>query len=215
MSDIPPPAIQMSVPIVVPDQGTMTSYFSDWLTRILTQIINLLNTNTSSIASLQATQAQLIATIAQLTAVQQAQQSTSGTSGSGSNNVNVAGSTWVGGPTINLTGVVAGNLTYPGSGPTQINTTQVNPSSGVLGTFTGDWRIQEIVGASETTVFSGTYTAQRARDDTGIENIAYNNSDTSGSVARTSTGAVSYRLDVNAIGFEVVQLQANLYVRRA
>lgn len=213
-----PPAIQQNVPVVDLKTGFMTAYFSIWLIQILNAIINQTNSNTSLIAALQATQAQIIAVQQQLVAVQQAQTGT-GTSGAAQATVDVIGSPWVPGPLVNLTGVAAGNLTYPGSGPAQQNSTVVNPA-GPNGTFNGAWRIQEIVSAVETTVFTGTWVAQRGRDDTGVESIAYNTSDTTGSVARTSTGAVSYRLDVQAhdvtLGdFEVDQIQLPLYVHRA
>ena len=137
---------------------------------MLNEIITQTNSNSSLIAAIQATQLQIIAVQQQLVAVQQAQSGT-GESGAASLTVDVIGSTWVNGPLVNLTGVAAGNLTYPGSGPAQQNDTSVNPA-GPNGTYNGNWRIQEIISSVETTVFTGTYAAIRSRDDSGINSIS-------------------------------------------
>jgi hypothetical protein len=194
----------------------MTAYFSDWLTRVLTSIIDQTNSNTTLIAAIQATQAQIVAVQAQLVAVQQAQNPASGKFGNAAATVSAAGATWTPGPVVNLTGVSAGNLTFPGSGPNQIDATDVNPS-GPIGDFTGHWRLVEIVGAVETVVFTGDYAASRMRDDgsSPFASILYNTSNTSGSIAATSTGAVSYRLDIQAVGFAVNAVQLALYCNRA
>ena len=215
-----PPEIQQGVPIVQLDDGSSSTYFTLWLAQVLGAIVNQTNLNTSAIAAITATQSQIIALQQQLLAIQQAQSGSSGHSGAANSTVNVTGSAWVHGPVVNLTGVAAGNLTYPGSGPGQVNATAVNPTTGVQGSFVGDWRIQEVIGASETTVFSGTYEAQRQTGDSGIESILWNLSSTTGSVARTTTGAISYRLDIQAndamLGdFEVQQVQLAIYVLRS
>lgn len=224
---LPPPAIQQNVPVTDPDTGMMTAYFSIWLIQQLTTITDAINVQNNIITSLQAQQAQLVAQVAALNTVAQQAAKAQATADAGTptgaqsgnataDPVNASGSGWVNGPQVNLTGVAAGNLTIPSSGPNQTNNTGVNAVSGVLGIFTGNWRIQEIVGAVETTVFSGTYDAERDRDDQGIENIVYNQTDTNTPViARASTGAVSYRLDINAPGFVLTAVQLYLYVRRA
>lgn len=225
---LPPPSIQVGVQIADPKTGAGTSYFLDWLNRILTSIINAVNTTTSIVTSLQAQQAQLVAQVAALNTVAQQAAAAQATADAGTPTgaksgdataypINASGSGWIPGPQVNLTGVAAGNLTIPSSGPNQVNATGVNALSGILGTFTGNWRIQEILpGPVESTVFSGTYNAERDRDDQGIENIVYNLTDTSTfSLARASTGAVSYRLDINAPGFDLTAVSLYLYVRRA
>lgn len=221
------PAIQQGVPIVDPATGMMTAYFSDWLNRVLVQVTTQINSINTVVTSLQAQQAQLVAqgqatnTAAQQAAAAQATADAGTPTGAKSgmataDPVNASGSGWVNGPQVDLTGVAAGNLTIPSSGPNQTNNTGINALSGILGQFTGNWRIQEIVGFVETTVFSGTYNAERDRDDQGIENILYNLTDTNTPVIPlTSTGAVSYRLDINAPGFDLTAVQLYLYVRRA
>lgn len=218
-----PPEIQQGVPIVSLDTGASSSYFTLWLAQVLGAIVAQTNANTINIAALQAAQAQIIAVQAQLVALQQAQNPASGKFGAASSIVSDTGVTWVNGPTVNLTGVTAGNLTYPGSGPNQVDSTEVNPTSGALGDFVGAWRIQEIIGFVETTVVTGTYAASRIRDDGALPfaSVVYNTTNTTASVARATTGTMSYRLDMQAhdfgLGrdFEVNGVQLALYVNRA
>lgn len=215
---LPPPDIQMSVPVTVPETGTMTSYFSDWLTRTLSAIITQTNSNTSIIATLQAQQKQILAQQQQIIAANNAANNASGgTAGNAQGNFSsLTTSVWTNGPTVSLTGVAAGNLTIFGSGPTQDNSTGVNAISGVLGDFTGDWRIVEIVGAVETVVFSGFWHGERDRDDAGIENIFYNTTDTSTvSIPATSTGAVDYRLDFRSPSCDITSALLYLAVVRS
>lgn len=216
---VPPfqlPMIQTSVPVVDPQTGLMTPYFADWLNRVLIQITDQVNFIDNNVASLQAAQAQIQAVQQQLLAVQQAQNPPSGVHGSASGTASTSGSGWSSSPVVHLTGVVAGNLTFPGSGPSQLSGTVVNPL-GPIGNFTGDWRIQEIIAGVETTVFSGAYAATRQRDDgaSPFASTVDNTSSTTGSVARTTTGAIDYRLDIRAIGFEVDNVQLALYVARS
>lgn len=216
------PAIQQGVPVVDPKTGVMTSYFSDWLNRVLKQIQDQVNTDNNTLASLLSTQVQLLAAVATLQATQaavavaQATADTAGGTGAQSGfatqTLNV-GLGWSMGPQVNLAGVGAGNLTLAGTGPAQGNTTTVD-----AGTFTGQWRIQEITpGPVETTVFSGTFTAEQSRDDQGVQFFLYNNTDTTSvSIPSVSTGLVDYRMDLQftqpVSAFNVV---ANLYVRRS
>lgn len=215
------PMIQQSVPVVDPQTGLMTGYFADWLNRVLTQITDQVNIIDANLAAVQAAQAQIIAVQAQLVAVQQAQNPASGKFGSASLLGGAIGSAWTHGPLVNLTGVAAGNLTFPGSGPTQNDSTDVNPG-GSQATFTGHWRIQEVIGAGETTVFTGDYVAQRLRDDgaSPFVSVLYNTSNTGVSIPLATTGAIGYRLDLQAhdatLGdFEVDACPLALYVNRA
>lgn len=216
-----PPAIQQNVPIVDLKTGFMSAYFSIWLIQILNAIISQTNLNTANIAAIQAAQAQIIALQAQLVSVQQAQNPSSGKFGSASLLGGAVGSTWTNGPLVNLTGVTAGNLTFPGSGPTQGDSTNVNPGGG-QGSFVGNWRIVEIISAVETTIFTGTYAAQRLRDDgaSPFVSVLYNTANTGVSIPLTTTGAIGYRLDLQAhdatLGdFEVDASPLAIYVNRA
>lgn len=215
------PAIQQNVPIVDPKTGMMTAYFSDWLNRVLAQVTGQINSIENLIATLQSTQSQLLASIATLQATQQAAATaqhtadtaggTGAQSGFATQTLNV-GLGWSVGPQVNLTGVGAGNLTLAGTGPAQGATTSAD-----FGTYTGQWRIQEIIaGPVETTVFSGTFTSSFVSNEFVTYYTLYNNTDTTSvSIPRTSTGAVDYRMDLQftdpVSAFNVI---ANLYVRR-
>ncbi len=206
------PAIQDSVPITDPQTGMMTAYFSNWLTRVLNQITAQINTNSATIAALQQQQAQLLALIQTVQAVQNQISNPGVHTGFATQVLNV-GLGWSMGPQVNLTGLAAGDLTLHGTGPTQQSSTTVDN-----GNFVGNWRIQEIVGLSETTVFTGTFSAGTSEDpDFGIISYyVYNNTDTTSIVIPTvTTGAVSYRMDLEfTAGVSAFDVVANLYVAR-
>lgn len=132
------------------------------------------------------------------------------TSGGAFGTVSPVGLTFVPGPQVDLTGVVAGTLTINGTGPQQ-DDTNTSPID-----FTGEFRVVEIVGMTETTVFLGTY-----RVYAGSPQTVTNESITavSGfSSMRSSTGAVSYRIDLNRNdGGPVADLTVSsyIYARRA
>ena len=218
------PAIQIAVPVVDPKTGQMTAYFNDWLTRVLRQLQDQINTNSSLLAQVQAQQATLLAAIQQLQAVQAATaqaQATADAAGGGGAQSGFATTTfnvgigWSNGPQVDLTGVAAGNLTIAGSGPTQGTGTYVDQ----LGDFNGEWRIQEIVGFVETTVMTGTFVAGAYFDaESGTTSYyLYNQTDTTMlSYPQASTGAVSYRLDLQMLQpVSVFFVPTSLYVRRA
>lgn len=212
------PDLSGQTPIVDPDTGIPTSYFTDWLARVLRQIVAEDTNQDNLIAQLQSVQAQILAQNAQIIAAINAIHAGSGSTTSGSAQGDfdsLTTATWTHGPSVALTSVTAGHLTIFGSGPTQGNNTRINLASGILGTFTGNWRIQEVIGLSETTVFTGTYTAQRYRDDQGIENVLYNSTDTSQvSIPLSTTGAITYRLDFNSPDCDVTQATLYLSVTR-
>ncbi len=220
MAVLIPPEVQQGVPIVNMQDGSASAYFSLWLAMVLAGLVDQTNLNTSAIAAIQANQASIIALQAQVVSIQQ-NQTGSGQSGSASLLGGAVGLTWTNGPVVSLTGVAAGNLTFPGSGPTQGDSTVVNPGGG-QGSFVGAWRIQEIILAVETTVFTGTYVAQRLRDDGALPfaSVLYNTSNTSTVVPRITTGAMDYRLDLQAHDatqgdFEVDASPLALFVNRS
>jgi hypothetical protein len=116
---------------------------------------------------------------------------------------------WVNGPLVPLTGVTApmSHLTLTGSGP------QSGASTG--GPMDGEYRVQEIVGAIETTVFTGHFTARTTVGGTTL--ISLSDPVNTQIFVRAATGAVSYRLDIRrTAGAGIVEsLQAYLFARRA
>lgn len=122
------------------------------------------------------------------TALNQADAGPSGTatSGSASDSQPISGASWVTGPVVNLTGVVAGTLTITGTGPT-------GGISDDDRAFSGQYRVVELAGG--TTVFTG---------DMGISQYGVADNSASSVAAFTlsesTTGAVSYRMDVRRSG---------------
>jgi len=117
------------------------------------------------------------------------------------------------GTRVDLTSVAAGNLTFNLSFTGGLST--LNPVSD-----TGSYRIQEIVGALETTVFTGNLYVIPTGGYAGIGWIIIPGDGSISSWSgvnfpQTSTGAVSYRLDfiLNSITFTLQDI--NLYVRRS
>lgn len=132
--------------------------------------------------------------------------------------VNITGSGWVAGPQVDLTGVVAGNLTITGSGPIQ----DANVGSNVVPTnISCEFRIVEIVIGVEEVVFTGTFTVRTYTDKITFENLTtVSNTSASAvssfSLARTSTGDVSYRIDARKLSSpNVFNLLLYIFARRA
>lgn len=127
-----------------------------------------------------------------------------GTATSGSaNGVTEAGvSGWQTGPQVDLTGVVAGDLTISGTGPQQDGTTVATQN------MTGDFRVVEIVGMTETTVFTGNHSIIAGNPATVLNNSAA--TVTAFTSARTSTGAVSYRIDTQRTDAGFLEAGVNL-----
>lgn len=132
-------------------------------------------------------------------------------SGSASDpSVNLSGTAWVNGPQVDLTGVVAGNLTISGTGPVQDADVSVTG-----GTFYGEFRVVRIVGASEDAVFFGNMTLLSTTAPATVINTS--NYDAQEFVlAEPSTGDVSYRLDARRVsGGTASNLALYIYARRA
>jgi hypothetical protein len=119
-------------------------------------------------------------------------------------------SVWVEGPQVDLTSVVAGNLTITGSGPLQDSDVALFFS----GFAVGEYRIVEDIGGTDTVLFTGSFAVT-----TGTPAVVIN-ADTEDvanfTSARTSTGAVSYRIDARIIsGPAVTSLSLYVFARRA
>lgn len=123
--------------------------------------------------------------------------------------ITVDSASWVSGPTVALSGVTAGmpTLTLTGSGPLSA------ASQG--GPMDGEYRIQEIVGITETTVYTGRFTVRTLSNGSTIINLP--NPVNTQTFGRIATGAVSYRLDLRktAGAGRATGLSAYLFARRA
>lgn len=118
---------------------------------------------------------------------------------------------WVAGPVVNLTGVVAGPVTIPGSGLYSKDVTR-----SAYGDFNGEIRLVEIV-AGVDTIIGGPWTFVVSRVDPNPNGTVYfSNAAEIGTFtsARTTTGAVSYRIDTRMIDSDVLNADVKLYARR-
>jgi uncharacterized protein YoxC len=125
---------------------------------------------------------------------------------------------WIPGPQVDLTGVVAGNLTIAGTGPLQDGDVSITNSLIEPGGYRleGEFRVMEIIGGVETSVFVG---AMSAFQSVGSPPASISNDSSAAvsafSLARSSTGAVSYRLDFASNYGSATSLKGYLFARRA
>lgn len=212
---------------IVSGQGKPLDYFLRfWNIDVAPVIERQESSQADSIAAIQEIVSQLQANSVATQAAQQAANDAQATadaatagntrSGAATNpSVFVSTGVWAEGPRVDLTGVVAGLLTISGSGPQQDGDVTM---SGGKGTATFNFRIVEIIGMSETTVFTGSFTGTNT--GFGLEPVTISNT-SAGSVStfsssRTSTGDVSYRIDAISPGSRgLSDLLLYLFVRRA
>lgn len=134
-----------------------------------------------------------------------------GNSGTATAEIDMTPSAWILGPVVALTGVVAGNVTVPGTGLYSKSTT-----TAFFGDTNGEIRIVEVVGGVDD-IIGGPWPFTISRVDpspTGtvyVGNAAELNTFTQ---ARTTTGAVSYRIDSRMLDGDVNNIDLKLYARR-
>ena len=135
-----------------------------------------------------------------------------GNSGTATTEIDMTPSAWVLGPVVNLTGVAAGNVTVPGSGLYSKTGT-----TAFFGDTNGEVRIVEVVGGVDT-IIGGPWPFTISRVDPNpagtvyVGNAAQLNTFTQ---ARTTTGAVSYRIDARMLDGDVNNIDLKLYARRS
>lgn len=118
---------------------------------------------------------------------------------------------WVLGPVVDLTGVVAGDLTIPGSGLFSKPTT-----TSFTGERQGQLRVVEIVGGIDT-IIGGPWTFTVTRPDPNPASTVYVGNPAEIPIftaARSTTGAVSYRIDTQMLDGDVNNIDVKLYARR-
>lgn len=123
------------------------------------------------------------------------------------------GAGWITGPQVDLTGVVAGDLKITGSGPLQDSDVNLVAFGAASATYA--WRIVEIDGMTETTVFTGAFTANQITSPS-VASVVNASSSAAASfvLARTNTGAISYRIDVESSTLTLQSLSLYVYARR-
>lgn len=200
---------------IVDSKGKPSSFFHTLWQRTVDAIQAAVNSNAEITAQLAQQLALLQATQTSANAAQQtaneaqatADAAGGGTARSGSTSaagLSLFGTGWVTGPTINLTGVSAGTLTITGTAPT-------------LGTLTngtlvsGQYRVVELAGG--TTIFTGSMSINETGvTDNSVADVA------AFTLAETTTGAVSYRMDVRRSGGpsgSTADCSVYFYVRRS
>lgn len=134
-----------------------------------------------------------------------------GNSGTTVVEVDMLPSAWVPGPQVDLTSVVAGDLTIPSSGLVSKSTT-----TSLFGDTNGEIRLVEIV-AGVDTIIGGPWNFLITRADPNPAGTVYVTNPSEIPVftsARTTTGAVSYRIDTRMLDGDVNNIDVKLYARR-
>lgn len=165
---------------------------------------------TAAQAAAVATAAATVATTAQTAA--DAGGSATARSGTGVASITTVDSgAWVSGPVVNLLTVSAGNASFPGSGPEFTGISLSNPSD----FFNGEFRIVEV--GSGTTVYSGSMSAYQDVELSGLVFVTNDNvvDLSTFSVARATTGSISYRLDARWLSGPQLNATYTLFARRS
>lgn len=226
---------------IVDKAGLATKAFSRRIEEAFAKLETQETSQDETLALIQQVQAQQAAQLALILANQTATQTAQTTaneaqatadgagggtavSGSDTDTGNTVSSTvsWVAGPLVSLTGVVAGNLTVPGSAPTSSGTTVAITNINIV-SHTGEFRIVEVIGGVDGTAYGPfAYYASTLLDPTtpGSYPAEVYTPDSAAVAAindpRVSTGAVSYRMDFRRVnGPTVNNLAGYLFARRS
>ena len=135
-----------------------------------------------------------------------------GNSGAATSEIDMTPSAWVLGPIVNLTGVVAGNVTVPGSGLYSKSAT-----TSFFGDTNGEIRLVEVVSGVDT-IIGGPWPFSVSRVDPSPTGAVYVTNASEINVftqARATTGAVSYRIDARMLDGDVNNIDLKIYARRS
>lgn len=209
------PSLQIRLPVTNPD-GTPTTTFHRFFNVEFAGAIEKNDAAQQQVIDQLAIQVEQIQ--AALQAAQAAQAAVGGlipgNSGSASNPaVNLSGGAWALGPTVSLSGVVAGTLTITGTGPAQDEDVSQTPD----GNINGEFRVVEVVGGIDDVVFTGLFGANSLSGSTSTIVNRSISEVSSFSMARASTGAVDYRIDARTVSpsHSINSLELYLYVNRS
>lgn len=138
-------------------------------------------------------------------------------SGSNTGTFSLSGTSTVPVTTVAFTGVVAGDLTIPGTGPSQIiGTTAMTGGNYVE----AEYDIVEVIGGIDTIVFTGQFNVLDVTGDEPYQIFQVNHTSSAAvaafSAARSTTGTMDYRLDVRRLtGASMTGMRFYEFVRRA
>lgn len=119
--------------------------------------------------------------------------------------------------TVALTSVIAGDLTIPGTGPSQVvGTTAMTGGNYVE----AEYDIVEVVSGVDTVVFTGQFNVLDVTGDEPYQIFQVNHTSSAAvaafSAARSTTGTMDYRLDVRRLtGASMTGMRFYEFVRRA
>lgn len=202
------PRIQRGIAIV-----DATGRALDYFLRLLDQAFTMIERSDARQDELLATQQAQLAFINEaLTLAGIAIAGSGGNSETATTEIDMTPSAWVLGPVVDLTGVVAGDVTIPSSGLYAKGTT-----TAFFGDTNGQVRLVEIVGGVDT-IIGGPWNFTISRVDPNpagavyVGNAAEINTFTQ---ARTTTGAVSYRIDARMTDGDVNNIDLKLFAKRS
>lgn len=125
----------------------------------------------------------------------------------------VVGGPWVSGPEVDLTGVPAGTLTFPGTGLENDDNTEFEGSAPF--SATGEIRVVEVVSGIDEVIATYSWSANKPTISAPLV-ITNSSAISSASFARTSTGDITYRLDARQISGDTLNnAGVFLFVRRS
>lgn len=218
------PRIRANSPITDKDGKAVNAFVLFW-EKLCRQIEGQENSQNSLIAAIQAIQAQQAAQLVLINqalelaglALETADGGGPTKSGSATAIFPLTGTGSFAASSVTLAGVAAGDLTVPGTGPSQvIGTTSMTGGNYVE----AEYDIVEVVSGVDTVVFTGTFNVTDVTGDepyqifqvvhTSAPDIAAFTS------ARASTGTLAYRVDVRRLtGATMLGMRFYLFARRA
>lgn len=220
--------LNQNIPIVNPVTGNPTPGFLRFWDEFAGQIEAQEAAQAATIADLAEAVAQIQATMevaqAAAQAANNAQETADGAGGGSARSgnvtdpaVNIINDPWVLGPQVDLTGVSAGDLTITGSGPQQDGDSTLGVIENSVA-YAFEFRVVEVILGVDTVLFTGNFTATNwvGAGFTSITNTSAS-AVSSFSLARSSTGDVSYRIDARRVGHTVnlTSLLLYLFARRS
>lgn len=218
------PRIQRGIPIV--DQGGRAL---DYFLRLLSDAFTMIERNEASqdstisaIQALQAQQAQQLELINEALALaglalETADGGSGNKSGSATGVFSLSGTSFTPATTVALTSVSVGDLTMPGTGPT-VSPSMTSMSGGAV--MNGEYQIIEVDnGVDGDAVFTGTFIITDVTSDEPTQIFSVNHVSAADiaafTEARTTTGAISYRVEVRRVsGATMTGMRFYLFVRR-
>lgn len=219
------PRLQARLPIVDKEGNPMPSFLRFFNIDFVGRIEQQEASQAAVLVSLQNIQSQQSAQLALINqalelaglALETADSGGTTKSGSETSSFALASTLFSAGPLLNLTSVLAGTLTIPGTSPQVV----LGTTAMTAGTVTnGEYRLVEVVSGVDTVLFTGTFTVTDVTTEGPVQEFEMNHVSAPDvaalSLSRSTTGAVSYRIDTRRVsGATMTGLRFYLFARRA